>query len=178
MRVFWEHGYEGAGLTALTEAMGISTTSMYAAFGNKEELFRKALHRYSEGPGGYLTRALTEPTALEVAAAVLAGAIHATTGPSLPKGCLDVQGALVTGDSGQPVRDLLIARRASGCLFLRQRFERAIDDGELSPQADPGLLARYVTTLVFGIAVQAASGMDRDDLQEMADAALRTWPLC
>ena len=47
---FWEHGYEGASLATLTDAMGISTTSMYAAFGNKEELFRKALERYSEGP--------------------------------------------------------------------------------------------------------------------------------
>ena len=60
MMVFWEHGYEGASLSCLTHAMGISTTSMYAAFGNKEELFRKALERYSEGPSAYLTRALEE----------------------------------------------------------------------------------------------------------------------
>ena len=62
-RVFWEQGYEGASLADLTEAMGISRTSMYAAFGNKEELFRKALDRYTEGRPP--TRAaLTEPTAL------------------------------------------------------------------------------------------------------------------
>jgi hypothetical protein len=53
-----------------------------------------------------------------------------------------------------------------------------LDDGELPPNADPGLLARYVTTLAFGIAVQAASGVGREELQEMADAALRNWPLC
>jgi AcrR family transcriptional regulator len=64
--VFWEHGYEGASLATLTGAMGISTTSMYAAFGNKEELFRKVLERYSEGPSDYLARALDEPTALGV----------------------------------------------------------------------------------------------------------------
>ncbi|CAM5288428.1 hypothetical protein SALBM217S_06702 [Streptomyces griseoloalbus] len=71
MLVFWEHGYEGASLATLTQAMGISTTSMYAAFGNKEELFRKALERYTEGPGGYLIRALEEPTAHEFATATL-----------------------------------------------------------------------------------------------------------
>ncbi|MEU4835526.1 hypothetical protein [Streptosporangium sp. NPDC023615] len=54
---------------------------------------------------------------------------------------------------------------------------RAVDDGDLPPQADPGLLARYVTTLASGIAVQAASGVGRDELQEPADAALRGWPL-
>lgn len=177
MLFFWEHGYEGASLAGLTEAMGISTTSMYAAFGNKEGLFRKALDRYTEGPSAYLARALEEPTALGVATAVLAGTVRTTTRPAHPHGCLGVQGALATGDSGQAVRDLLAAWRTNGCSQLRDRFQQAVDDGELPPEADAGLLARYVTTLTFGIAVQAASGIGRDDLQKMADAALRSWPL-
>lgn len=177
MLVFWEHGYEGASLAALTEAMGISTTSMYAAFGNKEELFRKALERYTEGPSAYLARALEQPTALGVATAILAGAVRTTTRPTHPHGCLGVQGALATSDSGQAVRDLLAAWRNDGCVRVRERFRRAIDEGELPPETDPGVLARYVTTLAFGIAVQAASGVGRAELQKMADAALRTWPL-
>jgi AcrR family transcriptional regulator len=48
--VFWRKGYEGASLSELTEAMGINRPSLYAAFGNKEELFRKALDRYADGP--------------------------------------------------------------------------------------------------------------------------------
>ncbi|MFJ2090109.1 TetR/AcrR family transcriptional regulator [Streptomyces sp. NPDC087901] len=177
MLVFWEHGYEGASLSGLTEAMGISTTSMYAAFGNKEELFRKALERYTEGPGAYLTRALEEPTALGAATAILAGTVRTTTRPAQPHGCLGVQGALAASDSGRGVRDLLAAWRNNGCSSVKARFQRAIDEGELPPETDPGLLARYVTTLAFGIAVQAASGVDRDELQGMADAALRNWPL-
>ncbi|WFE25997.1 TetR/AcrR family transcriptional regulator [Solwaraspora sp. WMMD791] len=175
--VFWEHGYEGANLATLTKAMGISTTSLYAAFGNKEELFRKALERYTEGPGGYLSRALAEPTALGVATAILAGTVRTTTRPAHPHGCLGVQGALATGDPGQPARDLLAAWRNNGCTAVRERFQRAVDEGELPPETDAGLLARYVTTLAFGIAVQAASGIGRDELQAMADAALRNWPL-
>ncbi|MCC5033228.1 TetR/AcrR family transcriptional regulator [Streptomyces sp. WAC 00631] len=177
MLVFWEHGYEGASLAGLTDAMGISTTSMYAAFGNKEELFRKALERYTEGPSAYLGRALDEPTALGVATAILAGAVRTTTRPARPHGCLGVQGALAAGDSGRGVRELLAAWRNNGCSRVRDRFQRAVDDGDLPPEADPGLLARYVTTLAFGIAVQAASGVGRDELQEMADAALRNWPI-
>ncbi|OPG11132.1 TetR/AcrR family transcriptional regulator [Microbispora sp. GKU 823] len=177
MLVFWEHGYEGASLARLTEAMGISAKSMYAAFGNKEELFRKALERYTEGPSSYLARALEEPTALGVATAILAGAVRTTTRPAQPHGCLGVQGALAASDSGRGVRDLLAAWRNNGCSRLRERFQRAVDDGDLPPDINPGLLARYITTLAFGIAVQAASGVGRDELQEMADAALRTWPL-
>ncbi|GAA3620234.1 TetR/AcrR family transcriptional regulator [Nonomuraea rosea] len=177
MLVFWEHGYEGASLANLTEAMGISAKSMYAAFGNKEELFRQALERYTEGPSAYLTRAMEEPTALGVATAILTGTVRTTTRPAHPHGCMGVQGALAASDSGRGVRDLLIAWRKDGCSRIRERFQRAVDDGELPPETDPGLLARYVTTLAFGIAVQAASGIGHDELQGMADAALRTWPL-
>ena len=177
LRVFWKQGYEGASLATLTGAMGISTTSMYATFGNKEELFRKALERYTEGPSAYMHRALDEPTALGVAAAVLAGAITTTTSADGPHGCLGVQGALATGESGQRVHDLLVAWRDDGCSLLRERFTRAVDDGDLPPEADPRRLARLVTTVGYGIAVQAASGVDPDELQEIADAILRQWPL-
>ncbi|MET8082263.1 TetR/AcrR family transcriptional regulator [Streptomyces sp. NPDC005303] len=177
MLVFWEHGYEGASTASLTKAMGISTTSMYAAFGNKEELFRKVLKRYTEGPSAYLARALEEPTALGVATAILAGAVRTTTRPAHPQGCLGVQGALCTGDSGQEVRDLLVAWRTDGYTCVRERFQRAVGEGDLPARTDPGVLARYVTTFAYGIAVQAASGVGRDELQELADAALHNWPL-
>ncbi len=176
MLVFWEHGYEGASTAVLTNAMGVSTTSMYAAFGNKEKLFRRVLERYTEGPSAYFAQALEEPTALNVATAVLAGTVRTTSGPAHPHGCLGVQGALTTSGSGQEVRDLLVAWRNDGYCRLRERFQRAVDDGDLPPQTDPGLLARYLTTFAYGIAVQAASGVDRDELREMADAALRNWP--
>ncbi|MFE6030671.1 TetR/AcrR family transcriptional regulator [Streptomyces niveus] len=177
MLVFWRHGYEGASTANLTNAMGISTTSMYAAFGNKEKLFRKALERYTEGPSSYLARAMEEPTALGAATAILAGAVRTTTRPANPHGCLGVHGALTASDSGRDVRDLLVAWRNNGYSCIRERFQRAVDDGDLPPQADPGLLARYVTTFAYGIAVQAASGVGRDELQDAADAALRNWPV-
>ncbi|UXX91687.1 TetR/AcrR family transcriptional regulator [Streptomyces sp. AD2-2] len=177
MLVFWEHGYEGAGTARLTNAMGISTTSMYAAFGNKEDLFRRVLERYTEGPSAYMARALEEPSALGVATAILAGTVRTTTRPSQPHGCLGVQGALSTSDAGQEVRDLLVAWRNDGYSCVRERFQRALDEGDLPPGTDPGLLARYVTTFGYGLAVQAASGVGREELQELADAALRNWPL-
>ncbi|WP_053739068.1 TetR/AcrR family transcriptional regulator [Nocardia sp. NRRL S-836] len=177
LAVFWEQGYEGASLANLTGAMGISTASMYATFGNKEQLFRKALQRYDEGPSAYVELALAEPTALRVAEALLAGGIRTTTRPEEPHGCLGVQAALATGDAGRDVRALLVDWRNNGNSRLRARFERAVEEGDLPPDADPALLARYVTTLQAGIAVQAASGVGADELRELADAALRAWPI-
>ncbi|WP_189224530.1 TetR/AcrR family transcriptional regulator [Saccharothrix coeruleofusca] len=175
MVVFWEQGYEGASLTDLTSAMGITKTSMYAAFGNKEELFRKALRRYAEGPASYVAEALARPTALEVVEAFLTGAVETSTRPGCPAGCLSVQGSLAAGEAGRPARDVLIAWREECRAYLRDRFRRAVDEGDLPPDTDPELLARYVMTVANGIAVQAAGGAGRDELRQVADLAMRNW---
>jgi AcrR family transcriptional regulator len=176
MRLFWEHGYEGASLTDLTAAMGITRTSMYAAFGNKEDLFRKALERYSAGPAAYATRALEEPTARAVAAAFLHGSVDTTTAPDRPSGCLGVQGALAAAPADRAVRDFLADWRNDACSRLKDRFQQARAEGDLPPTSDPGLLARFLMSVSSGIAVQAASGAGRDELHRVADAALRSWP--
>ncbi|MEU1303078.1 TetR/AcrR family transcriptional regulator [Streptomyces shenzhenensis] len=176
MRVFWGQGYEGASLTDLTNAMGISRTSMYAAFGNKEDLFQQALQRYTDGPAAYVPRALAEPTARQVATAFLSGSVQATTRPDSPAGCLGVQGSLAAGEPGRSARDTLAAWRNSGIALLEERFQRAVDEGDLPAGTDPGLLARYLMTVANGIAVQAAGGAARADLHMVADVALRQWP--
>ncbi|MFD8459519.1 TetR/AcrR family transcriptional regulator [Streptomyces antimycoticus] len=176
MRVFWEQGYEGASLTDLTSAMGITRTSMYAAFGNKEDLFRRALERYTEGPASYAARALREPTARQVATAFLDGSVRATTRPDCPAGCLGVQGSLAAGAPGRNAREALVAWRDEGVSHLRDRFQRAVGEGDLPPDTDPELLARYLMTVANGIAVQAVGGATRDDLRQVADLALRNWP--
>lgn len=176
LEVFWRQGYEGASLADLTEAMGINRTSMYAAFGNKEDLFRLALARYTSGPAGYVARALLEPTARAVAEHVLNGAVDATTSPDRPAGCLGVQGALATGTPGRPAKDALIEWRGSGEDAIRERFQRAQAEGDLPAEADPADLARYVATFAYGISVQAAGGVSREALGRIVGTALAGWP--
>ena len=89
----------------------------------------------------YVARALEEPIALGVATAIIAGAIRTTTRPAGPHGCLGVQGALATGDSGRAARDLLVAWCDNGYSRIRERFQRAVDDGDLPPEADPAVCA-------------------------------------
>lgn len=86
------------------------------------------------------------------------------------------RGALATGAPGQAVSDLLAVWRDDGSLRPRDRFRRAVDDGALPPETDPGLLPRHVTAVAFGIAVRAAGGTGCGGLQETADAAPRGWP--
>lgn len=175
LRVFWRNGYEGASMSDLTEAMGITKPSLYAAFGNKEELFRKALDRYVDGPGAYFKVGLAKPSAREVVEHILYEAANAVTDPSHP-GCLAVQGALCCGEAAETIKQELAARRAKGEQDLRDRFARAITEGDLPADADAGDLARYVSAILQGMAVQAASGASREQLRKLAEMAMRSWP--
>jgi AcrR family transcriptional regulator len=176
LAVFWRNGYEGASLPALTKAMGINRPSLYAAFGNKQALFRKAVERYERGPASYAHKALKQPTARRVVEALLEGAVALLTNPRNPGGCLMVQGALACGENANGVRQELASLRAAGVAAIRRRFQRAIDEGDLPARADASALARFVATVTHGLAVQAASGASRKELLRVKDMFLRTWP--
>lgn len=174
--LFWRHGYEGASLAALTKAMGVNTPSLYAAFGNKETLFRKALDRYLEKPASYLPTALKEPTARRAAEQLFHGAIEMAMNPRHPDGCLLVQGGLATGPAADSIRKELGLRRAAAESAVRRRLERAIAEDDLPPGADPAKLARYLITVIWGLSIQAASGASRAQLKSVAELAMRVWP--
>jgi AcrR family transcriptional regulator len=177
MEVFWRKGYEGASLPDLTKAMGINRPSMYAAFGNKEALFRRALDRYAQGPAQYVSDALNAPTAREAIERLFFGVIDLATHPRHPRGCLMVQGALSCGETAECIRNELTTRREARVVQFRRRFQRARREGDLPRSADPATLARFVATIVHGIAVQATSGATRAELQRVAKLALRALPI-
>jgi AcrR family transcriptional regulator len=176
MQVFWRKGYEGTSLSDLTTAMGVNPPSLYAAFGSKEKLFRKAMDRYEQGPGGYTPKALEARTARDVAEQLLAGAVtlHGTT--RNPKGCLGVQGALACGESAGAVQRDQSGRRILAEKLVRQRFESAKAEGDLPGDSNPADLARYIRAVICGMAVQSADGATRKELQKTADMAMRAWP--
>ena len=176
LHIFWKKGYEGASLSELTRAMDINRPSLYAAFGNKEQLFRKALDRYAAGPGACVREALNQPTARAVVEKMFRGAIDLVTNPRAPAGCLMVQSALACGDAADCIRQEVSARRVAGEAALRHRLQRAKKEGDLPSTADPADLARYVVTVMHGMAVQRASGATRTQLLRVMKAAFRGWP--
>lgn len=176
LEVFWRTGYEGASISRLTEAMGINRPSLYAAFGNKEELFQKALDRYIALKTVHFDNALAAPTAREVVERLLYDAAEILTDPSHPVGCLAVQGALTCRDETEPVRRELAQIRASYEDRLRARFEEERADGRLPATADPEALARFVSTIGYGMSVQASGGATREQLRKVAETAMQAWP--
>ena len=176
LQVFWRQGYEGTSLTDLTEAMGINRPSLYAAFGNKEALFRKALKRYGSGPSAYFARALEQPTLRQVVEHLLRGATEGPDDSKNPRGCLAVQGALACGHDADCVQRELTAFREAGVAAIRKRFERARAEGDWPAGASPADLARYVATLLHGLAVESAGGAPPAELRRVAAFALKSWP--
>ncbi len=176
LQVFWQKGYEGTSLTALTDALGINRPSLYAAFGSKEALFLRAVDRYVAGPAAPVSAAMEADAARDVAFRMMRFYADATGQPDRPRGCLLVQGALACGEESESVKQALTDRRHLGEAALVSRFERARRDGDLPKDARPADLARYVWTVCHGLAVQAAGGATREQLRRVVDIAMRAWP--
>jgi len=175
LEVFWRKGYEGATLCDLTAAMGINPPSLYAAFGNKEGLFRKALDRYWDLRTAFFDEALAAPAARQVAERLLYGTAKFLSDPCHPKGCLTVHGALVSGEEAGCIRQELEKRRASNQAAIRERLKRAKREGDLPADSDPAALARFLATVIEGMAVEAAGGASRKELDRVAGTALRAF---
>lgn len=176
LRVFWQRGYEGASLTELTEAMGITRPSLYAAFGNKEALFCKALDLYEREKLAYMGAALQAPTARGVAERLFWGGLNNVTSSCDPKGCLGVISSVACGAEAESIKAQVVSRRASSDALLVARFERALAEGDLPAGSDPVTLARYLGAIMQGIAVQAGSGATREELERLVETCLKMWP--
>ena len=176
LQVFRRNGYEGTSLSDLTRAMGINRPSLYAAFGDKETLFRKALDRYSEGMMGSLRGAMQEKTARGFVEHLLRSLIEMQTNPDCPRGCLIVNGSITCGKQSGSLARELTARREQIERLTSDRLKLAKKEGELPSDANPADLARYFATVIEGLALQASAGASRSELFRVAETAMRAWP--
>jgi AcrR family transcriptional regulator len=176
LRVFWRRGYEGASMAELTEAMGITKPSLYAAYGNKEALFQKALDLYEREKLAYMRAALDAPTARGVAERLLRGAIEMQASASDPKGCLAVISSVACATEAESIRTEIVARRASSHAALVKRFERAREEGDLPDGVEPEGLARLLTAILQGLAVQSGSGASAAELEQLMTTSMQVWP--
>jgi AcrR family transcriptional regulator len=176
LEVFWKKGYDGTSLADLTETMGINKPSLYAAFGNKEQLFLKAIELYESRPCSFFLPALEQPTAYQVAEHMLYGAAMDMADTSHPQGCVVVQGALSCSEAAASVKAALTSRRVEGEQKLCARFERAKQEGDLPATADAQTLARFLGTVLQGMAIQANNGATSEQLRQVAEMTLQAFP--
>jgi AcrR family transcriptional regulator len=174
--VFWRNGYEAASMAELTSAMGITKPSLYAAFGNKEALFHKALDLYEREKLAYMTSALEAPTAREVAERLFRGALQMQMSTCDPKGCLGVISSATCGAEAEPIKAEVVKRRASSEAALIKRFEQAQAAGEFPDGMTPQALTRFLYAIMQGLAIQGGSGATCTELCQLVETSMAVWP--
>ncbi|MFE1596043.1 TetR/AcrR family transcriptional regulator [Nocardia sp. NPDC058705] len=174
MEVFWELGYDGASMSDLTAAMGINSPSLYAAFGDKEALFRAAVELYGRTEGSHTARALREqPTAYAAIETMLRDNIATYADPGLPNGCMVVLAGATYASRTASVREFLIEARRHTTADIRARLDRGVTDGDLAPGTDTASLAVLYSTLLYGLSIQARDGVGADELSAAVDSAMQ-----
>ena len=176
MEVFWTKGYEGASISDLTEAMGIGSPSLYAAFGSKEALFREAIELYGRTEGPAIWDAVENaPDARSAVAGFLTATAHSFSRPGKPRGCMVVLSQLNPTEASASVCAALRENRAQGQSGLERRLRRAVEVGELAPGTDVAALAAFYLTVQQGMSIQARDGASEETLLAVAKGAMAAW---
>jgi AcrR family transcriptional regulator len=173
MLLFWERGYEGTSMADLTQAMRLSPSSIYAAFGGKQALFSLAVKRYMESRAQYATRALEEPTLEKVIRALFDNTVAFLTTPGHPPTCMTLAGAMGSSVNATPARDLMTEIRKQNEVAMRERLLQARKTGELSKKINVDDYTRYLSSILAGLSIQAANGATKAELKRTARMALR-----
>ncbi|MCX4870613.1 MULTISPECIES: TetR/AcrR family transcriptional regulator [unclassified Streptomyces] len=173
LREFWTHGYDTTSIASLTEAMGIRPPSLYAAFGDKRQLFEEAVELYTRTYGTAPSHGSDARSAI---AAMLRHLAADYTDPSHPPGCLIITAATNCGPGSQDLKAKLRAMREETKAAIASRIRVDIDAGRLPAATDADGLAAFYAAVVQGMNQQACDGADRETLRRIADAAMAAWP--
>jgi AcrR family transcriptional regulator len=178
LRLFWAQGYEGTSIADLTEVMGISPPSLYAAFGSKANLYREVLAVYQQGPGRFSAEALaSESTTRAAIRRLLCEAAQVFAARRNPGGCLVSNAVLGCAPEHRAVAHDVASLRTRGLRAIEERLKRALNEGELKSGANVTILARYIGAIVQGMSVQARDGASERELAGVAELAMVALPL-
>jgi AcrR family transcriptional regulator len=173
MRLFWERGYEGTSMAELSEKMGIHPSSIYAAFGDKQALFALAAQRYADVPAQYMVRALEQPTLRAFILAAFDNTVEFLAAKDHPSSCFTLTAAIACGVDRECAKALMREMRLKNEAAIKARLLKARKAGEFPREENVDDYTRYLSSLLSGLAVQAANGSTRAELRRTAEMALR-----
>jgi len=177
LQVFWQQGYEGTSLNDLLDATGLTKSSLYAAFGSKEDLFHRIVERYlSKHVEFRQACALAEPTPRRIIERLLYGMADLHAGSRTPPGCLITGAALACSPEAESIRQELVRSRNEFSQVLRGRLEAVTNAGPLPPGMTAADAARLVVLTIQGLAVEAKGGATRNELRRIVQTFLLSWP--
>jgi AcrR family transcriptional regulator len=178
MHLFWEHGYEGTSFDQLIQAMGISASSFYNAFGSKEQLYTEATNAFLDTSGGWVIGVLFGTADTREAFEKLFDVTSVEfTQKSHPSGCMiSLAGTHVPTELAS-IRETMAHHRAHAEERFAQRLRKGVEDGDLPPETDVLALAAFYSAVARGMAVLARDGASQQKLKAVADIAMQAWPV-
>ncbi|MFE0450663.1 TetR/AcrR family transcriptional regulator [Streptomyces sp. NPDC058914] len=175
LELFWRRGYEGTSMADLVEHLGIGRASLYATFGNKHDLYLKALDRYGETHQPPLVRELSQPGPALPAVRSVVRRFAAEATDEERRSC----GCFVTNTATELApHDQAAARRVEVSwehleTLLHSALARAQAQGELPQERDSLALARMLLVLLQGLRVVGKASTDPARVRDAAEQALR-----
>ncbi|MGW7579380.1 TetR/AcrR family transcriptional regulator [Streptomyces sp. NPDC054765] len=177
MLLFWEQGYEATSLAQLRAATGLSSASLYGAFGSKEGLFKQVVEHYMKGPGGAVVTEDETAGPRKAVAELLHRSIDMQADVSHPTGCLvALSGTMrAPGEEHAAVRTVVAARREADRVRIRACVERGVAAGELDTDADVDGVTAMVHGFLLGLSTQLRDGVAAATLHTAVDVLLLNW---
>lgn len=176
MMLFWKHGYEATSLSDLTEALGVTPSSIYAAFGDKKGLFLAAVDSYLSGPVTSEAIIQEAATAFDASQSLLRAAALGFTDKTTPRGCLLASAAISCSREATDVQEALATVRRQIGRSLREKIARDVRSGRLPSGTDATALAAHTMALIQGMSTLARDGATRNLLLRLVQTALDCWP--
>src|SRR5699024_5253798 len=167
--LFWRHGFSGTSTRMLTAELGISSSSLYAAFGTKAALFDEVVLTYAKRYSDIYDRALQEATIDQVIERLLVESVaEFTRTEDGHPGCLTSSAVMSDSSASLDVREYVIQLQRSDQERLREHLEHAAEDGMLADSVDPAALAEFIHTIWQGLSTRAELGASREELLSAA----------
>lgn len=172
--VFWKAGYAGTSLDDLAAATGMNRPSLYAAFGDKRDLYLRTLEHYRDESRALARAAMADDPPLRVLLArFYAAALDLyLAGEAQPRGCYSIGTAATEAAVDTDVQAFLAQSMRATDEFLTGQIRRAQERGELAPDADPVALGYLASATLHTLAIRSRAGLPRKELDALAAAAI------
>ncbi|HEV2815616.1 MAG TPA: TetR/AcrR family transcriptional regulator [Allosphingosinicella sp.] len=169
---FWRYGYAGTSMDQLSAATGLHKPSLYGAFGDKKRLYLAALDNYLAEVRAQFAEAFAVPDLFDSLYAMSEWSIDKFVRSEEGSGCFMMSTAMPEAAEDPEISRVVREAMESLERAMARRFEKAIDEGQLGPEADPQALAMIMVANHYELAARARAGYSRAELRALADRAL------
>jgi TetR/AcrR family transcriptional regulator, transcriptional repressor for nem operon len=172
MQVFWRVGYENTSIEVLMREMGIARQSLYDTFGDKRDLYLKALAYYRDETNRKMERMLEKTPSVKDGFAKLLYGLASETPEQHKRGCLLLSANMQRDPKDAVLTDFLRDNQERVEAIFMNALRRAQKQGELPRTQDPSALGRFFVVTIQGMRAAARLKSDRKALEQVARVAL------